>query len=139
MTESTKFTAGQAVYVVPQNDQRVPFAAVVVSVGRKYGHILFYGCDAKFDPRTGRSCHPHDSNARLNKWGFDVYRSREAYEKIMEARSQFARLSDRLRSHAGAGRLPLRCLPPWAVTQLHAVLDAVDAAESKAFPPSDER
>lgn len=127
MTDLTNIKAGDTVYVVWQRSRRHKGPAkqseeTVLRVGRKYGYINPYGDEEPFHLSTGASHHDAESNARCNGFGFDVYRSKDEYEKEQHNEREFLRLQERLvERHGRLVRLPLE-----AVQMIHEVLDNSD-------------
>lgn len=116
---------GDEVFVVNQKrrhgDVRSTTNAKIVRVGRKYAYIKPYGhAELPFCRESGCSVHTDDSNARVNGFGFDVYRSQADYEAEELAAAEFLRLQARICSPFNG----LRKLPPGIVFDIHAVLDA---------------
>ena len=52
----------------------------VLKIGRKYGHVNHRGVMSPFCLYSGES-HHFDRIARMNGWGFDVFESREEYDR----------------------------------------------------------
>jgi hypothetical protein len=97
----------------------------VTKIGSKYAY-LGEGRGVwvqRFNLSDGRSDHGADNNARSNGQGFDVYWSKVGWEQAQRNEGEAKRLTERLLTR-GAWRLP--DLPPWAVREIHAVLDRVN-------------
>ena len=121
--------AGDMVFVVPQRRNWEPYETTIVRVGRKYGYINERCCggESPYDLSSGVSVHG-DCNARINRHGFDVYRTREEFEIVNHRRWEFERLDSRLVGN----RSRLIELPPDAVERMHAILDEVEAKKGGA-------
>lgn len=115
---------GDEVFVVNQKRRhggdRGTTNAKIVRVGRKYAYIKPYGyAELPFCRESGYSVHTDDSNARVNGFGFDVYRSQADYEAEELAAAEFLRLQSRI-CFPFYG---LKKLPPDIVGAIHAALD----------------
>ena len=121
--------AGDTVFVVPQRRYQEPYETTIVRVGRKYGYIneRGYGSTSRYDIDTGESVHG-DCNARINGRGFDVYRTRQEFERVNRERAEFERLGERV----VGSRARLIALPPDAVERMHAILDEVEQRKGGA-------
>ena len=126
-----KLKVGDMVFVVYQTKRRSTEPprmrdAQVVRIGKKYGY-----CDDGIGEKCFRlsdwqSVH-EDSNARCNGYGFDVYESRQEYERIEHERSEYSRLVARMKRDSYS----MIELPPDAVEKIHAVLYEVEMKGAK--------
>jgi len=117
---------GDEVFVVHQRSrnqkERRQESGFVVRVGRKYAYIESKELHiAPVCRDTGCSVHvPDNNNARINGYGFDVYRNEAEYQRERTESSELKRLQDRL----CARPYGIKALPPDVVADIHAVLDA---------------
>ncbi len=116
--------AGDQVYLIEQAKQsNTARYFKVVKVGKKYGYILRYGREARFDLLTGQSVH-NDSNARWNGQDFYVWPSKESYDEHIAKLEERQRLFTRIASLSHDQYRPmLDHASPELVADLHAVLD----------------
>ncbi len=119
-----RFHVGQKVFVVYQTSRCRPEAheehVRIAKIGKKYGYLEGRGreIDRRFSLSTGWSCND-GHNTRANCMGFDVYASREEYQKKQHAKTEHKRLAARLIS--GCGRL--EPMSPQTVERIHKILD----------------
>lgn len=118
-----RLKAGDSVYVVPQKSD-TGFEAKIVRIGRKYGYVRLSNWQSQepFSLNTGYSHHDPNHNARLNKYGFDVYRSKHQYDAAQNQIALRKRLDKRLTNRDGFG-FKLHDMSDDLVTDIHAVLD----------------
>ena len=121
-----KYKVGDVVFVVPQlthfamrrGDQRQGKLETITSVGRKWAHV---GDDrTPFDIATGRSKDDSGCN-RANGLGYDVFDSREQWERFELERKAKESLRDRLHSCNIASMI--KSLTHDQVNRITAILD----------------
>ena len=122
MSDLRDVKVGDVVYVVAQSNS-ASFEWSVARVGRKYGYLkLNKWSEDPFDLSTGYSHHDPNHNVRVHKRGFDVYRSKEEYEKFAAKKASELRLCRRLAPrHSYA--VETSNMPSELVAELHEVLD----------------
>lgn len=129
--ERKKPVVGQMVYVV-FGRKRGSGGELhrVVRVGKKYAYICPYGGNEE-EPFSLDSWQFHDSegNANQNGYGFDVYESKEDYERQKTLFRERSRLSERIGSDLYYSAGLLNRLPHDAVMKIHAILDEVEAGK----------
>lgn len=114
---------GDQVFVVPQSRRygsREGRYMKVTKIGRLYGYLEGGSVDESFFLSSGIS-HHKEANARVNGFGFDVYRSEQDYLSKTEAASELDRLEKRLLAQHGFRQLTH--LPAEVVSKIHAILD----------------
>lgn len=129
-----KFKAGDSVFVVNQtptpqamfadriNGLKNKTLLPVLRVGTKYAYLNRGLGEERFDPKTGESFEPSGTE-RANGYGFDVYESEEAYNKLMHANAERKRLGERLLDRDWGLK---RDLTDEQVTAIHAALDSCE-------------
>ena len=121
-----KYKVGDVVFVVPllthfamrRGDKRQGYFATITAVGRRWAHI---GNErTPFDVATGRS---HDASGcdRVNGFGYDVFDSREQWERFELERKAKDSLRDRLHSYNIAS--VIQSLTYDQVNRITAILD----------------
>lgn len=119
-----RFHVGQEVFVVHQTSRWRPEAREeyvrIAKIGKKYGYLEGQGreIDRRFSLSTGWSC-DDGHNTRANGMGFDVYASREEYQKKQFAKTEHERLASRLIG----GFRQLEPMSPQTVERIHKILD----------------
>ena len=68
----------------------------ITRIGKKYAYIRRFGKEEPFCKVTGTSIDPHNSNARVNGRGFDVYASKQDWEAKQLALNKQQQLQKRL-------------------------------------------
>jgi hypothetical protein len=126
-----KLKVGDVVFVVDQTKRHSTTPprmrdAQIVRIGKKYGYCDDGIEDKCFGLSSWQSVHG-DCNARTNGFGFDVYESRQEYERATHARNEYSRLAARLKRDSYS----IIELPPDAVQKIHAVLDEVETKGAK--------
>jgi len=126
-----KLKVGDVVFVVDQTKRHSTTPprmrdAQIVRIGKKYGYCDDGIEDKCFGLSSWQSVHG-DCNARTNCFGFDVYESRQEYERITDEFNEKCRLTKRLMKNSWS----IVVLPPDAVAKIHAVLDEVEAKGAK--------
>lgn len=131
--ERKKPVVGQMVYVVFGGRRGDPGFYKVMSVGRKYATVDVPGYDrrpaeCRFSVEDWKSL-DGDHNPRVNGYGFDVYESKEEYERERLYFRERSRLSERIGSDLYYSSGLLNRLPHEAVMKIHAILDEVEAGK----------
>lgn len=123
--------AGDTVWVVRQIDTLFKargmevkprqHPATVAKVGRTYAYLRN---NERFKIENGESYSPSEDNlnSRANGLGFDVYRSKEDYDKYQQAIIAADELKHRLIDRFGN----LCDMPPLCVQKMHEILDEFD-------------
>jgi hypothetical protein len=124
MPDLRRVKVGDEVYVVPQNNSSVGYYRTISRVGRRYGYVEMnhYQTEEPFDLATGESHHDPNHNARANRYGFDVYHSREEYLEHVSKTESVSRLCRRL-APRNSYAVEAASMSTELVAELHAVLD----------------
>lgn len=123
-----KIKKGDKIFVVRdrnrwkvQNNKPVEAFYVEVSkVGRKYGYFGEGYREEKFNLEDGSSA--GDDNHRINGYGFDIYSSKEEWEKEVFERDELLRLNERLIDTRAISKR-LHDFSPEVVQKIHKLLD----------------
>lgn len=129
--ERKKPAVGQMVYVVFGRKRGGEQAyRCVTRVGRKFGYLKIsdHGEEEPFCLDEWKF-HDPDGNANTNGYGFQIYESKEEYERERLHFRERSRLSERIGSDLYYSSGLLNRLPHDAVMKIHAILDEFEAGK----------
>lgn len=130
--ERKKPVVGQMVYVVFGRKRGGEQAyRCVTRVGRKFGYLKIsdHGEEEPFCLDEWKF-HDPNGNANMNGYGFQIYESKEDFERQQLESAERQRLNDRIHNRSAYFNRMI-VLPHDAVMKIHAILDEVEASEKE--------